>query len=209
MKKRRGQILIIVLLIVVVALAVGLSVASRNITNLRISTQTEQSQRAFTAAEGGVEDILSRLTTVAPATGSQTFPVTVGDITANVTVKSSQIYESTIQPGEIGQIDLLNMTSPFTLQIDWSKSSDPLEKANIASVELTLVNNSGGGNYGQSRIFWQGILGRADELVPIGNPTPSCSSPSTNFDKCGEWIITTPDPVLLRIKPLWNKATVK
>ncbi len=59
--KKSGQILILVLLIVVVALAVGLSVASRNITNLRSSTQTEQSQRAFTAAEGGVEDVLSRL----------------------------------------------------------------------------------------------------------------------------------------------------
>src|SRR3989338_3404772 len=99
MKKRRGQILILVLLIVVVALAVGLSVASRNITNLRTSTQTEQSQRAFSAAEGGVEDVLSKLSTIAndinvgssnsgcAVAGNQAIcSVPVGEITANVNV---------------------------------------------------------------------------------------------------------------------------
>ena len=50
---KQGQILILVLLVVVVILAIGLSVASRNITNLRTSTQTENSQKAFSAAEGG------------------------------------------------------------------------------------------------------------------------------------------------------------
>ena len=56
---KSGQILILVLLVVVVVLAIGLSVASRNITNLRTATQSEQSQRAFGAAEGGVEKVLS------------------------------------------------------------------------------------------------------------------------------------------------------
>ena len=58
MKKKKGQVLVLVLLVVVVALAVGLSVASRNLTNLRITTQSEQSQRAFNAAEGGNEHAL-------------------------------------------------------------------------------------------------------------------------------------------------------
>lgn len=60
-----GQILVVVLLVVVVILAIGLSVASRNLTNLKGSTQAEQSQRAFTAAEGGVESTLSKLNDVA------------------------------------------------------------------------------------------------------------------------------------------------
>lgn len=51
----RGQMLLIVVLTMIVALTVGLSVVSRTITGLRISKQNEESQRAFQAAEAGIE----------------------------------------------------------------------------------------------------------------------------------------------------------
>src|SRR3990167_6666943 len=130
MKKRRGQILILILLIVVVALAVGLSVASRNITNLRTSTQTEHSQRAFTAAEGGVEDVLSRLSQVTqniPVGESTTVEVPVGELTATVQVKSSNIYEAAVQPGEVAQIDLSGSGEGSKIQIEWAKTGDASE----------------------------------------------------------------------------------
>ena len=50
-----GQALLIVVLVMVIALTVGLSLASRSITNLRNSTDEAQSQAAFSAAEAGVE----------------------------------------------------------------------------------------------------------------------------------------------------------
>jgi hypothetical protein len=43
----RGQMLLVVVLTMIVALTVGLSVASRTVTNLRISRQNEESQKAF------------------------------------------------------------------------------------------------------------------------------------------------------------------
>lgn len=51
----RGQILLIVILTMAVALTVGLSLASRTLTNLKISKNNEESQRAFQAAESGIE----------------------------------------------------------------------------------------------------------------------------------------------------------
>lgn len=54
-KLQKGQALLIVVLIMVIVLTVGLSVASRSITNLRITNDDENSQRAFSAAEAGVE----------------------------------------------------------------------------------------------------------------------------------------------------------
>jgi len=87
---KQGQILILVLLVVVVILAVGLSVASRNITNLRTSTQTEQSQRAFTAAEGGVEDVLSNLEAIGTAITTQ------GDAPAGCSLVGSDTAECDI-----------------------------------------------------------------------------------------------------------------
>lgn len=59
-KKERGQILLVVVLTTIVALTVGLSVASRTITNLKISKQNEESQRAFQAAEAGVEKVIQQ-----------------------------------------------------------------------------------------------------------------------------------------------------
>ncbi|MBI3092877.1 MAG: pilus assembly PilX N-terminal domain-containing protein [Candidatus Levybacteria bacterium] len=56
---QRGQALLIVILIMVVSLTVGLSVASRSIVNLRTSTEEENSQRAFSAAEAGVEKAIA------------------------------------------------------------------------------------------------------------------------------------------------------
>ena len=50
--------LLVVVLTMIVALTVGLSLASRTITNMKISKQNEESQRAFQAAEAGIERAL-------------------------------------------------------------------------------------------------------------------------------------------------------
>ena len=57
-KSQNGQILLIVVLTMVVALTVGLSIASRIVTELRLSKQNEESERAFQAAEAGIEESL-------------------------------------------------------------------------------------------------------------------------------------------------------
>ncbi len=56
----KGQILLIVVITMIVALTVGLSVASRTVTELRISRQNEESQRAFNAAEAGIDRVLQQ-----------------------------------------------------------------------------------------------------------------------------------------------------
>lgn len=59
-KTESGQILLIVVLTMIVALTVGLSIASRTITELKLSRQNEESQRAFQAAEAGIEQSLQQ-----------------------------------------------------------------------------------------------------------------------------------------------------
>jgi hypothetical protein len=54
----KGQMLLIVVLIMVVALTVGLSIAARSLVNLKIATDDENSQRAFSAAEAGIERLI-------------------------------------------------------------------------------------------------------------------------------------------------------
>jgi hypothetical protein len=58
LKDQKGQALLIVVLVMVVALTVGLSVASRSITNLKTTQDQANSQKALAAAEAGVERVL-------------------------------------------------------------------------------------------------------------------------------------------------------
>lgn len=74
--KEAGQVLLVVVLVMVVALTVGLSVLSRSITDLRNSVDEENSQRAFSAAEAGIEHFLKN-------TCSGTTRCTVGEGTNN------------------------------------------------------------------------------------------------------------------------------
>lgn len=56
--KESGQILLVVVLTMIIALTVGLSIAARVVTELRLSKQNEESQRAFQAAEAGIQQSL-------------------------------------------------------------------------------------------------------------------------------------------------------
>lgn len=58
LRSQHGQALLVVVLVMVVALTVGLSVLSRSITNLRNAADEEHSQRAFSAAEAGIEHFI-------------------------------------------------------------------------------------------------------------------------------------------------------
>lgn len=55
---QKGQAFLVVVLIMIIALTVGLSVASRTITNLKMGSEEENSQKAFSAAEAGIEQVL-------------------------------------------------------------------------------------------------------------------------------------------------------
>jgi hypothetical protein len=59
-EEQAGQILLIVVLTMIVALTVGLSIAARIVTELKLSKQNEESQRAFQAAESGIQQTLLR-----------------------------------------------------------------------------------------------------------------------------------------------------
>src|SRR3989344_3482842 len=222
---KQGQILILVLLAVVVVLAIGLSVASRNITNLRTSTQTEQSQRAFTAAEGGVEDVLSNLPAYARADSGlgcnlagdiSTCDVDVGGLEAKVQVKSSRVYEAAIQLGNVAQIDLDEFIGD-TVKVEWAKEDDPIEVVanGSAAIEISLVY--GASPYNIERWYFQGgsvpPSTSRDELIISNPPGASDSCVAVGFEHCVEVnLVGSPSfqpPQVLRIRPFFTKTTAK
>lgn len=56
--KQNGQIIIVLLLMMLVGLSIGLALTQRSVTDVSTSTQSEQSSRAFSAAEAGLEKAL-------------------------------------------------------------------------------------------------------------------------------------------------------
>lgn len=56
--KDSGQTLLIVLLLLAVVLTIVLSIASRSVTDINVSTKEEEAARAFSAAEAGIEQAL-------------------------------------------------------------------------------------------------------------------------------------------------------
>lgn len=55
MKNAKGQVILILVLVMTVALAIGLSVIQRSLSDVSTSSKVEQSSRAFSAAEAGIE----------------------------------------------------------------------------------------------------------------------------------------------------------
>lgn len=83
---RSGQALVVILLILAVALTVGLSVVSRSVTDIGVSTTSEESARALAAAEAGIEAALS---TAAVAVGTPVDVGQTGKITGSYTILGS------------------------------------------------------------------------------------------------------------------------
>ena len=58
MVSQKGQVVLILVLVMTVALAIGISVIQRSLSDVSTATKVEQSSRAFSAAEAGIEKAL-------------------------------------------------------------------------------------------------------------------------------------------------------
>ena len=90
LRSQRGQILILFLLVLVLGLAIVLSVASRTITDLRTSTTSDESNRAYFAAEAGLEEALQEI----ESTGTLSSPLSL-DFTDTNTTATTQVVAGT------------------------------------------------------------------------------------------------------------------
>lgn len=185
-KRKGGQILILVLLVVVVSLSIGLSVASRNLSNLKISSQTEQSQRAYALAESGVEKILADLQNIKNnpniATGYTAAPVfdkTHASDFGQASVVASQSFTRQVPLGEVAQINLSGGTAT-KYNLAWAKTANINECAAPASLEVTLVFTNFVGDYLQRRWYFSGV-----GSLPPNTPGLTRGETYTSFDSTG------------------------
>lgn len=135
MQYEKGQALALILLIMSSVLVVGISIASRSISSLRISTQTERSQRAFNAAEAGIQEALRRdpknLTS-----GVQT--LTFDGVEVSITSKEITDFTGKVFKDKSAQVGLTGGSGSGGLTVRWNKTGEP-----SADLEIVVVRNNG------------------------------------------------------------------
>ncbi len=142
----RGQALLIVVLVMVVALTVGLSVASKSITNLRTSTEEANSQKALAAAEAGIEQSIKSNVSIASQTlpNQSTYATNVTQVlgTSFLLIGGNPVLQDNgtqIWLSNYSSDPSLLYASPWTgnLSIKWGSTTNSCSEAAIEAVIIS------------------------------------------------------------------------
>lgn len=147
-----GQILLISLLVLVVAMTIGLSLAARTINNLRVTTAQDSSQRAFAAAEAGLERALTQIsstTITGNLNNDSNYITTVNTRSANEFQINSGDFLIKNDTADIWLSAYPDYSSPWTgtLNIYWGSSSDvcvgtPESNNTMSALEIVIISGT-------------------------------------------------------------------
>jgi len=138
-----GQVALIVVLVMLVVGTIALSVASRSVLDVSISKQEENKIRAFSAAEAGIEDLLSAGIASVGVGGQRT----VGNITYNYQISevgaSGYVLDEPLANGETIQINV-DPAQATGLTVYWDNASLELSAFKTdGSIERVALNPAG------------------------------------------------------------------
>jgi len=160
-ERQEGQTLLIVVLIMVISLTVGLSIASKTITNLRTSTEEVSSAQALSAAEAGIQQSIKSGQSVPAGSGFTSNNTTFSSSVTSVSGSGFLINGGNVIPQDEGaDVWLIShdasgnlIFSPQwngTLTIYWGNSPVGCDNAALEIVKITgtLASNAVSTRYG-------------------------------------------------------------
>jgi len=195
-----GQVALIVLLVMVVMLTLGISVAQRGVTDVRISQQEEDSARAFQAAEAGVEQALSTLSSGAGEFGE--------DVSYAVQVTQAGtggfVVGQPIAAGETARVDLAEASPNLSgLNLYFMEKGKDDCDTTPAAIEVSIAQKVGN----QDRVKREGfdVQDRDNNFTPV-------TAGSYAFEGktwCGKATLNlTGNDDEVRIKVWYSRATI-
>ena len=195
-----GQVALIVLLVMVVMLTLGIAVAQRGVTDVRIAQQEEDSARAFQAAEAGIEEALSTLVGGSGSFGEDTsYDVTVGQAGS-----SGFVFGQPVAAGEVVYVNLAG-ASPGMNRLDVYFMEIGKDDCDVtpAAVEVMILSSPGGNTRVRREGFDISSRGNNFDQVTKGNYSfegvSFCAKATVNL---------TGNDQQVRIRPLYNRAVV-
>ncbi len=153
MQKQKGQVILILILVMTVALSIGLSIVQKSLLDVSTASKVEQSSRAFSAAEAGIEKALRGDTTLQSFLGNNSKIAEIQDSGAIPPSASLGTWQEALQYPPLGKEDVaqiwladLNSSSnpppavyqQQTLSVYWGNS-----ESDKAALELTLIYYNG------------------------------------------------------------------
>lgn len=178
LRKSSGQALLIVLLIMAVGLTIGLSVISRSVTDIKISQQTEEAARAFSAAEAGIESALligESTSGSFPETGASYQATAVGIGGGTEFAFPSQYDTNDPQVLWLSNQDFSKAYDQTALRVLWGNSDAPSDDNNTPALEVTVYYKDGS-NFKAGKFALDPYSGRS--------PDPSFCNPGEGGGQC-------------------------
>ncbi|MCL4366050.1 pilus assembly PilX N-terminal domain-containing protein [Patescibacteria group bacterium] len=111
MVNEKGQVILILILVMTVALAIGVSIIQHSLSDISTSTQVEQSSRAFSAAEAGIEKAIQ-------SGASISVPIDLGN---NSTIDKVQVEDA---PAATQALEYLPLVKEELAQVWLARPSD-------------------------------------------------------------------------------------
>lgn len=147
-KNQKGQAVLIVLLSLSVVLIVVMFVVSRSITDISLSSKEENSMRAFSAAEAGIERALVTGIFSGGSFGDATF---TGEVSAFASGEQRVVYPISLKSGESGVFWFTRKDDPISFSGQYLKLcwGDPLTDGNVLqtpAIELSVYYTSNANN---------------------------------------------------------------
>lgn len=216
-KSQAGQAVLIVLLSLSVVLIIVLYILSRSVTDISLSTKEENSMRAFSAAEAGIERAL--------VIGSSISETTIGDatFTAGVTnfgtSQNALVYPISLKSGEITNFWFSRPAeTAFTgssAKICWGTAGTSASTSETPAVEVSVYYLTGG-TYRVARTVLDPNTGRTATNSFSTASASSCTvsgetfafQSTVDFATLGIASYATPDVLqYMTVKLLYNTAT--
>lgn len=199
---RAGQVGLIILLIVVVMSTIGISVVSRSSTDVSLSKSTEDANRAFDAAESGVEQALSSTAALDPTNSN---PVggsitSIPNVDVSYTVDKLNVLETTVDEGFSASLNVTGAPGGSSLDINWSTQTACAGQT-PASLVVTIYAVPG------TSPSYRKVYAGACTQTPTDNFTIAGSGSGGYFRQVVVPLLST--DALVRIRPVYNQTSMR
>lgn len=220
-QNQKGQVVLILVLVMTVALAIGVSVIQRSLSDVSTASKIEQSSRAFSAAEAGIEKAIQSNNEIAQAVTLDNNAV-IQSVSKNdapdPNVPGQALEYPELSKEEVAQVWLVkpeDLSSPYSgssLTIYWG--NEGVSGAEQPAIEVTLIYKSGS-NYLNRKYYLDAqadIRGSGfDKAVTCPSADVIKTSLSPTVDKkfaCKKDISLTglSSPIMLRARLLYNNT---
>lgn len=226
---RKGQVLIVVLLILAVVLTVAMSLASRSLTEVKVSTSDDETMRALEAAESGIERSLAGTINGGGLIVSETAPAnnaTYNVINNGVGGRVNDFYDVPFElsAGDVATVTLNGFSRPVPpnppvpVVYGWSKQIRicwGVGSGTTPAIEAMLYFQDGSGNVGVGRAGFDPDAARISAenhfsgAIASGGSCPQGPAGAYKYYvdanlKNDLGIVNNGTPLFLRIRVLYN-----